>query len=156
VSDARIHPATPSDVHDLVELMEAFYAESSFPLNLEWAATSFNALLSNPLLGCVWVARVGSHAVGHIVLSVRHTMEHGALGGYIDDLYVKPERRRQRIASRLVQALVGECNLRKCASLYVEVAASNVAALTVYGRFGLATVEDGRVLMSGALRAAGT
>ena len=156
LSGTTIHRASPSDVRELVELIEAFYAESSFSLDREWAAKSFDALLSAPLLGCVWLARVDGVAVGHTVLSVRYTMEHGALGGYVDDLYVKPERRRQRIASQLLEALVHECGLRLCASLYVEVAASNVAALGVYERFGLATVKDGRVLLSGALRAAGT
>jgi ribosomal protein S18 acetylase RimI-like enzyme len=155
VSAATIHRAAPGDVPELVELMQAFYAESSFPLDREWGARSFNALLSNPLLGCAWLARVGRDAVGHIVLSVRYTMEHGALGGYIDDLYVKPERRRQRIASQLLEALVRESNLRACASLHVEVAESNVAALAAYQRFGLATVKDGRVLLSRALDVAG-
>ncbi len=153
--DTTIHQATPDDVRELVELMEAFYAEASFPLDRAWAARSFDALLSNPLFGGVWLARVGGAAVGHVVLSVRYTMEHGALGGCIDDLYVRPEHRRQRVASQLLEALVHECRLRACASLHVEVAGDNGAALAVYKRFGLTAVEDGRVLLTGALRGVG-
>lgn len=151
-----VREAGPNDVHELVELMEAFYAESSFPLDRQWAANSFAQLLSTPALGCVWLARVGVRAVGHAVLSVRYTMEHAALGGYIDDLYVTPEFRRQRVASRLLQALAAECRRRACVSWYVEVGESNTAALATYRRFGLAPVIDGRLLLSGALRAADT
>jgi GNAT superfamily N-acetyltransferase len=103
---------------------------------------------------CVWLARVNTRAVGHAVLSVRYTMEHAALGGYVDDLFVAPDFRRQQVASRLLRALVDEGRRRGCASLYVEVGASNTAAIATYRRFGLNPVADGRLLVSGSLCAA--
>jgi ribosomal protein S18 acetylase RimI-like enzyme len=155
VSEIVVRRASLHDVHELVDLMEAFYAESSFPLDRQWAANSFVQLLSMPALGCVWLARVGVSAIGHAVLSVRYTMEHAALGGYIDDLYVTPEFRRQQVASRLLGALTEECRRRACASLHVEVSGSNIAALATYKRFGLVPATDGRLLLSGALSVAG-
>jgi ribosomal protein S18 acetylase RimI-like enzyme len=155
MSEIVVRKASLDDVHELVNLMEAFYAESSFPLDRQWAANSFEQLLSTPALGCVWLARADAGAIGHAVLSVRYTMEHAALGGYIDDLYVTPEHRRQQIASRLLGALVTECRRRACASLHVEVSGSNIAALATYKRFGLVPATDGRLLLSGPLRAAG-
>ena len=154
--EVAVHQAESTDIGELVELMEAFYAESSFPLDREWAANSFKRLLSEPSLGCVWLARVGGRAVGHAVLSVRYTMEHAALGGHIDDLYVEPAFRRQHVASHLLRVLVQECHRRACASLYVEVGESNTAALATYRRFGLAPITDGRVLLGGALHAPAT
>jgi ribosomal protein S18 acetylase RimI-like enzyme len=156
VREIVVSGASSNDVHDLVDLMEAFYAESSFPLDRQWAAGSFRQLLSTPSLGAVWLARVGARPIGHAVLSVRYTMEHAALGGYIDDLYVVPEFRRQQVASRLLRALVEEGRRRACASLYVEVGASNTAAIATYRRFGLMPPTEGRVLLSGPLRAADT
>ena len=143
--------ASTTDIPELVELMEAFYAESSIPLDREWAAASFTRLLSMPALGCVWLARGDGRAVGHVVLSLRYTMEHGALGGYVDDLYVVPDARRRGVASRLLHALVAECSRRACASLHVEVGGSNAAALALYERFGLVPVVDDRLLLTGAL-----
>jgi ribosomal protein S18 acetylase RimI-like enzyme len=154
VSEIVVRKASLDDVPELVDLMEAFYGESSFPLDRQWAANSFVQLLSTPALGCVWLARVGVSAIGHAVLSVRYTMEHAALGGYIDDLYVTPEYRRQQVASRLLAALAEECRHRACASLHVEVSGSNIAALATYKRLGLAPVTDGRLLLSGAVPAA--
>jgi ribosomal protein S18 acetylase RimI-like enzyme len=155
MTEIVVRKASSKDVHELVDLMDAFYAESSFPLDRQWAADSFVQLLSMPALGCVWLARVGAKAIGHAVLSVRYTMEYAALGGYIDDLYVTPEFRRQQVASRLLRALVEECRGRACASLHVEVSGSNIAALATYKRFGLTPATDGRLLLSGAVPAAG-
>jgi GNAT superfamily N-acetyltransferase len=60
-------------------------------------------------------------AAGHAVLTLRYTMEHGVLSGYIDDLFVKPQFRRQRIARALLSELFDECRRRTCKSIYVEV-----------------------------------
>ena len=38
VIEVAVHQADSTDIGELVELMEAFYAESSFPLDREWAA----------------------------------------------------------------------------------------------------------------------
>jgi ribosomal protein S18 acetylase RimI-like enzyme len=141
-------------VGTLVELMREFYAESSYPLDREWAETAFSPLLTHTELGCVWLAECGGVAAGHAVLTSRYTMEHGALSGYIDDLFVKPEFRRRGIACALLSELFEECRRRGCKSIYVEVGDRNVAAIELYRRFGLEPFQDGRVLFHGALRAA--
>ena len=88
VTDVSVRCATLDDVPALVVLMAAFYAESSYPLDDEWASGSFRKLLSNPSLGCAWLASAGGNAIGHAVLTARYTMEHGASSGYVDDLYM--------------------------------------------------------------------
>jgi GNAT superfamily N-acetyltransferase len=136
--------------------MREFYAEANFPLDQTWADTSFSQLLEHSQLGCVWLAERDSVAAGHAVLTLRYTMEHGALSGYVDDLFVKPEFRRQGIARALLSALFDECARRSCKSIYVEVGDRNVPAIELYGRFGLGPFHDGRVLFHGALPVVGT
>ena len=79
-------------------------------------------------------------------------MEHGAQSGYIDDLFVKPEFRRQHIARALICELFDECRRRNCKSIYVEVGNQNAAALNFYRQFGLAPFQDGRELLRGMLQ----
>ncbi len=136
--------------------MRDFYAESEFALDPEWAKASFVRLLEDAGLGCVWIAERDGVPAGHAVLTVRYTMEHGALSGYIDDLYVRPESRRRGIARSLVEKVVRECEQRNCKSLYVEVGEGNVPALDLYRDFGLVEFQDGRTLLNGAIRAGGT
>lgn len=154
-ADVSVRCATPEDIPALVALMGAFYAESSYPLDNDWASGAFRKLLSNPSLGCAWLAGAGGTAIGHAVLTARYTMEHGASSGYVDDLYVDPDHRRKGVGFALLGMLIRECRVRELASVYVEVGQSNRPALALYARFGLEPVTDGRLLLSGPLRESG-
>ena len=150
-----VRRATRSDIGELVELMREFYAEASFSLDQRWAESAFSQLLEHSEFGCVWLAECDDVAAGHAVLTLRYTMEHGALSGYIDDLFVRPAFRRQRIGHALLSELLDECRHRSCKSVYVEVGDRNVPAIELYHRFGLAPVQDGRMLFHVALGEAG-
>jgi ribosomal protein S18 acetylase RimI-like enzyme len=147
--------AAASDIESLLTLMNEFYAEAGFALNRASTSAALQSLLSSPSLGCVWLAQLDDVPVGHTVLTVRFTMEHEGLSGYIDDLYVEPRYRRLGVGRGLLCELVAECHLRGCKSLQVEVGQENAAALSLYGRLGLHATRDGRVLASGPLPGAG-
>lgn len=140
--DAR--RATASDIPDLVQLMEEFYAESSFPLDRAWASHAFSQLIAEPARGAVWLIEVEGVPVGHVVLSVRFAMEFGGLIAYIDDLFVRRAHRRQGAAGAGLDALVAESRRRGCRSIEVEVAPDNLAATTLYRRYGLRSGNDER------------
>ncbi|MGB9988359.1 GNAT family N-acetyltransferase [Pseudoduganella rhizocola] len=146
MNGVRIRLATPADIPALVDLMESFYAESSYPLDRAWAARSFETLLAQPALGAIWVADNGS-LIGHAVLTVRYAMEFGALAAAIDDLFVHAGYRRQGVAYALLAALLDDCSARGCRSVYVEVGASNAGATALYERFGLKPYEDDRITL---------
>jgi GNAT superfamily N-acetyltransferase len=139
-----VRRATRSDIPDLVELMHDFYAESSFPLDRAWAARAFADLLADPSRGAAWIIECDGVPIGHVVLSVRFTMEFGGLSACIDDLFVRPEHRRKGAASAGLDALVAECRSRGCRSIHVEVAPHNQAAISLYGRYGLVPGDDDR------------
>jgi ribosomal protein S18 acetylase RimI-like enzyme len=147
--------ATAADIESLLNLMHDFYAEAGFPLNRTSTSVALKSLLASPSLGCIWLAKSNDVPVGHTVLTVRFTMEHEGLSGYIDDLYVQPQHRRLGVGVGLLQELVAECRARGCKSLQVEVGQENTTALSLYGRFGLHATADGRVLVSGPLPATG-
>lgn len=151
----RVRPAMLADVPALVELMTEFYDESDYELDPDWATAAFTTLLSDVSLGAIWIADVDGQPAGHIVLTVRFTMEHGGHSGYIDDLFVRPNYRRQGVAKALLGTLIEECRWRGCLSLHVEVGDDNDAAQALYARHGLAATGDGRVLLSTSLPVSG-
>lgn len=144
--------ATASDIPDLVELMQEFYAESSYPLDRGWAARAFSDLIAEPSRGAVWLMEIDGAVAGHVVLSVRFAMEFGGLIAYVDDLFVRPPYRRLGAARAGMDALVAECRRRGCRSIQVEVDPGNTAACSLYRRYGLAAGTDGRQLLSVTLR----
>jgi ribosomal protein S18 acetylase RimI-like enzyme len=150
-SPAVVSPAKSDDVSELVELMREFYAESNHQLDATWAKESFLQLLSEPGLGGAWIGRRDGALAGYVVLTLGYSMEHGALRGYIDDLFVKPAFRRQGIAHALLSELMEECRRRGCKSTHVEVDGQNAAALGLYGRFRLRPMQDGRIYLRAQL-----
>lgn len=136
--------AKHSDIPRLVELMHEFYEESSFPLDRDWSARSFEALIAEPTYGAVWLIEQGDVPVGHVVLCVRFAMEFGGLSGYIDDLFVRPAYRRNGAARVGLDAVLFECRRRTCRSIHVEVGADNHAANALYRQYGLVLGDDER------------
>ena len=155
-STLTVREATKADVAALVDLMQEFYEESAFALDREWAAATFHRLLASPEQGKIWIAFADQVPVGHAVLSLRFTMEHGGLSGYIDDLFVNAAFRRRGCGRLLLSQLRQHCQRIGCKSLQVEVGATNSAALALYEHFGLRVARDGRVLASGRLGEDGT
>lgn len=147
----EVREATFADIPALVGLMAEFYAEASFTLDRPWAAAAFGALLEAPASGTAWLGLVDGSVAGHVVLTVRFTMEHGGPSGWIDDLFVRPAWRRHGVARTLVDALVADARRRGCRSLHVEVGADNVPARALYARYGLEPGHDRRVFLSGPL-----
>jgi len=142
----EIRPAMAGDVSALVELMTMFYAEASYPLPAEPAARAFSALLADSRLGGAWLAQDGEMPVGHVVLTLCFSMEYGGLRGFIDDLYVRPEARRQAVGAGLLAAAREAALERGVRSLHVEVGPENPTARRLYARAGY--VESGHLFLS--------
>ena len=132
-----IERARHEDIPALVALMGEFYAESSYTLDCAWAEASFQRLLHDDTFGTAWLARDGGEPAGYVVLTLRYSMEFGALAGMIDDLFVRPRFRRKGAASALLTSLVDTCRKVHVAALHVEVDPGNAAATALYGKFGL-------------------
>jgi ribosomal protein S18 acetylase RimI-like enzyme len=144
-----------SDIPQLVELMHEFYAESAFPLDRTWAARAFEYLTDHPVHGAAWLIEHNGLPIGHVVLSVRFTMEFGGLSAYIDDLFVRPANRRMGAATAGLDALLSECRRRGCRSLHVEVGPDNEPAVALYRRYGLRPGTDNRQMLHRTLEGAG-
>jgi ribosomal protein S18 acetylase RimI-like enzyme len=154
-SSSKIRLAAPEDGRVLADLMREFYAESNYSISHDRAEKSFLNLLTNQDRGCVWLATRDGHAVGYVVLTLRYAMDHGALDGHVDDLFVRSTHRRQRIGFDLLSALLDECRSRSCGAVHVEVGHDNVPAVALYRSFGLEESHDGRVFLQRRLGAPG-
>ena len=147
----NVRAALLSDVPVLVQLMDEYYLESSYPLDRVWVTNSFLTLLSDSSRGSVWLLLRDDEAVGYVVLTVRFSMEHGDLDAFIDDLFVRTEHRRRLVATAALSELFAECGRRGVLALHVEVGRDNIAANTLYASFGLRARTDHCQLLTVAL-----
>ncbi|MBL8520350.1 MAG: GNAT family N-acetyltransferase [Betaproteobacteria bacterium] len=146
-----IHRAGTGDLSILLDLMQAFHAESGYPLDRTAAAASFAALFADAGRGAVWRAERAGDAAGYVVLTLRHAMEFDGLAGHIDDLYVAPAHRRNGVATVLLETLRAESRQFGVVALLVEVGRDNAAARRTYGKSGLFDAPGDRVLLAGRL-----
>lgn len=146
-----VERAVTRDIPDLVELMHRFYAESDHVLERAWAEKSFARLLGSEDRGRAWIARGGVEPLGYVVLTLRHSMEFGALAGCIDDLFVEPGARRTGAGAALLTAALDECRLLQVAAVHVEVGTGNGAACALYRRFGFEPYSDDRQVLTAHL-----
>ena len=77
----------------------------------------------------------GSRIAGFLVA------ERGRGGGHIITIDVRPEVRRERVGSRLLEAAEDRLRLAGCEMIRLETAVDNIAALRFYKRHGYSVIE---------------
>jgi GNAT superfamily N-acetyltransferase len=141
-----IRSATLDDIPILVDLMQEFHAEADYSVDRESASASFAALLSDDSRGTVWILFHDAEPAGYVVLTIRFGMEYGGLDGFIDDLFVRPAHRRKGLGRAALKALFAECERRSVLAVHVEAGRDNVAAMALYGSYGLR--DNGRQMLT--------
>lgn len=130
-----IRAANADDLETLVALMRDFYLEDADPFVEEESRTAFAALLAEPSWGRLWLAQLGTSAVGYVVLTLGFSMEFGGRDAFIDDLYVTSSHRGQGIGGALIAACEQACKDLGIRALHLEVRSTNPAT-SLYRRLG--------------------
>ena len=107
--------------------------EACFPQD-PWPAEAFTALLASKAYGYGWVA---DKTLKGLILARDAADESEIL-----TLAVDPESRRRGIGTGLLLSVCAACRTRGLASLFLEVADDNQAALQVYRAAGFAQVGE--------------
>ena len=98
-----------------------------------WSENIFRSALGDGL--CFWlVAEKGGRPAGYA--GMQSVLDEG----YIDNVAVDPDFRRQGVASALLEGMIGEARRRKLSFLSLEVRAGNEGAIALYASFGFETM----------------
>ena len=121
----KIRKAEASDISQLTLLEKSIF---SFPHTYEQIAYELN----NP--NCLWLVYDDNSVAGYV--SVQYVLDEG----YIGNVAVKEEYRRQGIADALIDEAVSFSKNLKLSFLSLEVRASNSAAINLYEKHGFKSV----------------
>lgn len=122
----RIEPYAQADLDGLMEI-------ENLSFTAPWSRQSYEELW--PLESVdIWVARHGTELVGYMLFQhIGEEMELHTLG-------VRPERRRQGIARRLIEHMIAEARRLGVRRIFLQVRPSNEAARALYGVFGFKVI----------------
>lgn len=125
--DRPARHATLEDVPSLLAVELASYPEP-------WDAETFRSMLGEPSTICLVPEEpdgaIPAYALGSVTMSHSH----------LHSIAVLPERRGERLARVLLQALIAECGQHGATSMRLEVRSTNRPARALYQSFGFATI----------------
>ena len=125
--DRHARHATLEDVPSLLAVELASYPEP-------WDAETFRSMLGEPSTICLVPEEpdnaIPAYALGSVTMSHSH----------LHSIAVLPERRGERLARVLLQALIAECGQHGATSMRLEVRSTNRPARALYQSFGFATI----------------
>ena len=117
------------------------YIEEQFPMYIKWRKDSaddgdYHAFLAfgegDRVLGGT-VVDIGSNGLGPIG---------DQMIGYLEDLWVEKDARRQGIATALMQKVTAECWKRDAQYLLSQVDYGNAAGIAFYNAFGFSLISE--------------
>ena len=93
-------------------------------------------LLSEPRLGCGWIAFSHDLAVGYLLAVYVFSLEHLGITAEIDEFFVLPSHRGNKIGRALLSAAEAEFVRVGCTNVSLQLARGNDLARAFYHRHG--------------------
>jgi len=136
VKEIAFAPADHGDRQDILDLLQAHLDAHGARVGIARLARAVDAVLDEPALGFLQVARTPTGVVGVAYVSMIWSLEHGGRSAWLDELYVEPEYRMQGVGTELLHAVMERAHRLGCAAMDLEVDAEHARAERLYERAG--------------------
>lgn len=140
------HQATNADQGLLVAFMRRFYEIDNYPFNEQVAFAALEAILTDTILGRVWILAEEGTAVGYIVLTLGYSLEYGGRDAFIDEFYIEASHRGRGIGTQAMEFVEEACREMGVNALHLEVERGNNAGQGLYRKNGFE--DHNRYLMT--------
>jgi Sortase and related acyltransferases len=128
--------AALADLDALVDSMRDYYAFDHLAFDGRVARTALQQIVSEPLLGRVYLIQSDGQTLGYVVLTLGFSLEFRGRDAFVDELYLRPSVRGQGIGKRTLQHAETVCRSLGVQVLHLEVKRANVKAQEIYKKFG--------------------
>jgi len=133
----EIRPARAEEIEALLPLMRGYCEFYETEPNDDGLREMARALIADPEQGALFIARdTDGEAIGFAAMGWKWSSLRGARIGYLEDLFVAPERRGGGVAEALIEACAERCRQRGAPVLEWQTAPDNRRAQRVYERVG--------------------
>ena len=134
----------PSDLEDYLGMSRDFYASDAtdHPVPDEHFKRTFSELLKESPIARGWII-LDDHknSVGYFLASVTWSNEYGGKIAWLEELYLKPEVRRQGLGRRVLEAAMAELKSQEQVNGFrLEVTKANESVAQLYRQLGFQVV----------------
>lgn len=119
--------------------MEEFHDfDHAEPFDRRPAHNAMKKIVANKHIGKVWLIQQSEDVVGYMVVTLSYRLEYRGFYAFLDELYVRADRRGGGIGSKAIQFLERACQQLGVNTLQLEVKQNNPKASALYKRVGFA------------------
>lgn len=135
--NVRIRLAQHNDLAVLMRYMRDFhYFDHTEPFDDGPAQAAMEKVVTHPKLGKVWLIEQDEEAVGYIVLTLAYRLEYRGYCAFLDELFIRADKRGQGIGTTALRFLCDACKELGVQKLQLEVKQDNPAASSLYKKIG--------------------
>ena len=134
--DITFRLAELSDVPQLLEFTQAYYAFDGLEYVEETAAKALRQLICFEQLGRIWLILLNGAAVGYTALTFGFSLEVGGRDAFVDELFPIEAARGKGIGKRVMDFLKAEAYRLGIQALHLEVGRNNERAQRLYKAAG--------------------
>ncbi|MDQ3626604.1 MAG: GNAT family N-acetyltransferase [Verrucomicrobiota bacterium] len=144
VRNVTVVPATPATMEVAVNLFRVQLGEHEiFPAEQALREVT-RTVLSNSSHGFILLAWAEPEFIGIAYAAAHLSAEHGGTVGWLEELYVAPERRGQGVGSTLLAAVISRAQQLGWRAVELEVVAGHERAVPLYLRHEFLPVSRAR------------
>ncbi|WP_427160413.1 GNAT family N-acetyltransferase [Aliinostoc sp. HNIBRCY26] len=139
--------ADNNDIDTLLQFIQKLYeVDGSIAFNAVVARQALIKLLSDELMGRIWLIQDLNYSIGYVILTFSYSLEYGGKDAFIDELYIDKDYQRQGIGKQTIKFLEEVCISLNVRALHLEVEKENTSAQSFYHQVGF--VDHDRYLMT--------
>ncbi len=136
----QVISATPSDIPELCRLLEVLFTqEAEFTPNQDAQERGLAAIIGNPEIGQIFVAREGENIIGMVNLLYTVSTALGGRVALLEDLVVAPDARGAGAGSRILEHAIQAARISGCRRITLLTDSANESAQRFYRRHGFGT-----------------
>jgi ribosomal protein S18 acetylase RimI-like enzyme len=136
-----VRRATPAEVDAAARMLHDFNREYDLPSpGPDWLARRLRELMRDPELV---VLLAGEPACGLAVVRFRPALWSEGTDAYLEELYVRPERRGRGLGRALLEATIELSRERDAAFVALNTSEADTAARALYESAGFTNLEQG-------------
>ena len=136
MSEPVFKPASSDEIETLIAMMRDLYAHEGLKFDEAVARRALQTIIDDKNFGRVFLILVADEIAGYAVLTFGFSLEFHGRDAFVDELYLRQERRGQGIGKRALQFLTEVCAAEGVNALHLEVERANTSAQSVYRKFG--------------------